>query len=255
MKTLLSTPLLIACFVLISSCTYTTGEGPIVEKGFAKDDFKGVELDGSFQVNIIQGARQNVVVLGQENIIEKLKMDVLDGVLYLSLEPGNYMNYDLEINLTMPMIELASLSGSGDIKLGTFVGLNELKISLDGSGDIKSDGVLEVKGVTKIEVDGSGDVDLSIKAEKVFAELEGSGDINLSGTTSILNLSLDGSGDIKTYKLEALRAEVELNGSGDVKVYASKTLIATLDGAGDIRYRGEPSLEAKIDGSGTIAAD
>ena len=255
MKTLLSTSLLFNCFVLLSSCTYTTGEGPTVEKGFAKETFQGIELDGSFKVNVTQGAQQNIVVKGQENIIEKLKMDVLDGVLYLSLEPGNYMNYDLEIELTMVEIELASLSGSGDIKLGTFVGLNELKVSLDGSGDIKSDGVLEVKGEITIEVDGSGDVDLSVKAEKVFAELEGSGDINLSGTTSTLNLSLDGSGDIKTYKLEALRAEVELDGSGDIKVYASKTLKATLDGAGDIRYRGEPSLEAKIDGAGTIAAD
>lgn len=255
MKQLINSTIVFAFLLVTSSCTYTTGEGPLVEKEFAKDAFRDVELDGSFNVNITQGAQQNVVVNGQENIIEKLKMDVLDGVLYLSLEPGNYMNYELEVDLTMPRLQTVVLSGSGDIKLGTFVGLDELKISLDGSGDIESEGVLEVNGSATIDLEGSGDIDLSLKAEKVMVDLDGSGDVDLNGTSSTLKAMLDGSGDIKTYKLQSLRAEVELEGSGNIKVYASKSLKASLKGSGDIRYRGEPTVEAKIDGSGTIEAD
>lgn len=227
----------------------------MVEKGFSKDPFQGVELEGSFNVNIQQGAAQNVVVLAQENIIDKLKMDVMDGVLYLSLEPGNYFNYELTVNLTMPTIESVVLSGSGDIVLGTFVGLNDLKVELDGSGDIETDGVLEITGKTEIELDGSGDIDLKMKATDVVADLDGSGDIDLSGTATWLKATLDGSGDIKSYKLEALNCEATLEGSGDIKVHASKNLEATLEGSGNIRYRGEPSVEAKIDGSGSIEAD
>ena len=132
MKNLFSSLLLLSVLFGFSSCTYTTGNGPIVEKGFAKDRFQGVELEGSFNVNINQGASQNVVVSGQENIIDKLKMDVMDGVLHISLEPGSYFNYDLVINLTLPTLERVKLSGSGDIMLGTFVGLNDLVVELDG---------------------------------------------------------------------------------------------------------------------------
>ena len=239
----------------LGSCTYTTDEGPVVEKGFAKKPFQGVDLDGSFDVFIKQGAQQNVLVLGNENIIDKLKMDVLDDVLYLSLEPGTYLNYDLEVQITVPMVEYISLSGSGDIKLGTFVGINELAVKLDGSGDIESDGVLEVVNTANLELDGSGDIDLKLKAGNVKASLDGSGDIDLAGTASTLEVRLDGSGDIKTFKLESLVTEAYLEGSGNIDVYASKKLKATLDGSGDIRYRGKPKVEASIDGAGTIKAD
>jgi hypothetical protein len=255
MKNLLRLVLLLSFLFALNSCTYTTGDGPVVEKGFAKDPFQGVELEGSFNVNIQQGATQKVVVFAQENIIDKLKMDVMEGVLYLSLEPGNYFNYELTVNLTMPAVESVVLSGSGDIVIGTFVGLGDLHVELDGSGEIETDGVLEITGKTDIELDGSGDIDLKIKATDVVAELDGSGDINLSGKATWLKATLDGSGDIKSYKLEALNCDALLEGSGDIKVYASKNLEATLEGSGNIKYRGEPSVEAKIDGSGSIEAD
>ena len=62
MKTKIGTPFLVVCFFVLSSCTFITGEGPVLEKGFAKPTFQGVELDGSFNVNINQGAQQHVVV-------------------------------------------------------------------------------------------------------------------------------------------------------------------------------------------------
>lgn len=243
--------------VSLISCTITTGEGPVVEKGFAHEAFSAVELDGSFDLNINQGAIQNVVVSGNENIIDKLQMTVSDNVLYLSLEPGNYMNYDLDVNVTIPTIERVTLNGSGDINLNTFVGIENLVINLDGSGDIRmiEESACEVLGKTTISLEGSGDIDLKLKANSVVAELDGSGDIDLAGIAKSLKATLDGSGDIKSYDLETLKAEVTLDGSGNIKVYASKTLKATLDGSGDIEYRGEPKLEASIDGAGTISAD
>ena len=239
----------------IASCTYTTGEGPVVEKGFAKETFDGVELNGSFDVSISQGVQQNVLVLGNENIIDKLKMEVLNGVLYISLEPGSYLNYDLEVRLTVPTVNYVSLSGSGDIKLGTFVEIDKLKMKLDGSGDIKSEGVIEVLSDTELELDGSGDIDLKLKSRSVVASLDGSGDIDLEGATLTLKVALDGSGDIKTFKMESLETEAFLEGSGNIDVYASKKLKATLNGSGDIRYRGNPKVEASIDGAGSIEAD
>ncbi len=239
----------------LSACTYTTGDGPVVEKGFAKDPFQGVSLDGSFNVNIKQGALQNVVASGNENIIDKLRMDVMDGVLYISLEPGSYFNYDLTVNLTMTSLNSVELDGSGDIVIGTFVGIKSLKVRLDGSGDIDSEGVLEVLSNAEINLDGSGDIDLKLKAKEVTALLQGSGDIDLAGTTSKLSVELEGSGDITAFKLESLNCEAVLDGSGDIRVYASENLDAQLDGSGSIRYKGEPKVNAEIDGAGTVEAD
>ena len=237
-----------------SSCTIITGEGPIVEKGFAKEMFHSVNVDGSFNVEIKQGAQQNVVVLANENITEKLKMDVVDGTLYLSLEPGTYFSYDLDIRLTMMTLNKVELSGSGDIMLGTFVGLSDVEVVLDGSGDIESNGVLEASRA-EIKLNGSGDVKLKMKAKDVFVGLDGSGDVKLQGAASSLVVELDGSGDVKAYDLQSLECEATLDGAGTIKVYASQTLKANLQGSGDIRYRGEPKVDASIEGSGTVQGD
>ena len=183
-------------------------------------------------------------------------MNVLDGVLYISLEPGSYINYELEVRVVIPDLESAVLLGSGDIRLGTFAGLDDVKIELDGSGDIVTtdESVIESTSSMNVSLDGSGDIELKVKAEELNSELEGSGDIELEGIAESFIVELDGSGDIKAYDLEALNAEATLDGSGSIKLFVSKRLKANLDGSGDITYQGEPKVEASIDGSGTISA-
>lgn len=238
--------------LLLSACTFITGKGPVVEKELVFETIHGVQLDGSFDLEIEQGADQKVEVLAQENIAEKLKMNVLDGILYLSLEPGSYLNYELTVRIVVPKIESIGLSGSGDIKVGTFVGIQDLIVSLDGSGDVTSTGAFEVLNQAKIELDGSGDIDLNLKAAKIVADLRGSGDIDLKGRTSELLASVIGSGDLNAFTLESIQCTAVLEGSGDIRVFASHKLDAQLTGIGDIRYRGEPEVTAAIDGSGSV---
>jgi len=245
----------LSLFILVASCTYTTGEGSSVEKEFDLDSFEGVALQGSFDVNIEQGAAQKVVAVGHENIIEKLVLKVEDDVLHISLEPGSYFNFDLEVNITVPSLKSIALDGSGDILIDTFVDLNELSVKLDGSGDIKSKGTLEVKGMSAVSLDGSGDIELRLKANEVNAKLNGSGDIVLEGVAESLKADLQGSGDIKAYSLEAKNCVAKLEGSGTIRLLASKKLKAELEGSGSIRYRGEPKVEADVSGSGNVSAD
>lgn len=249
--------LFIAFSLLIFStgCQVIVGKGPIVEKEVPVEAFSGVDVDGSFSVIVEQGTTQSVKVLANENIHQYVKLEVMDDVLYISLEDGNYMNYDLDLKLIVPDLKLVTLGGSGRIELGTFVNLNLLNVNLNGSGDIVSKGPLEVLEATAITLDGSGDVELTLKARDVAATLDGSGDIRLFGTTTKLVVLLDGSGDIEAFDLESLECEATLKGSGSVKVNASRNLNAKLDGSGDIEYRGQPKVNAEIDGSGTIEAD
>lgn len=151
-------------------------------------------------------------------------------------------------------VTVTALDGSGNINLGTFVNLYDLKLQLDGSGDIQTveESVLEVANDLDVIVDGSGDVKVTVKAQQLDVELEGSGDVDISGTSDHLNATLNGSGDIACYQLEATTANVLLDGSGNINVFATRKLKANLSGSGDIRYKGEPQVEASIDGSGSV---
>lgn len=243
-------------FISFVSCEFTSGEGPSVEREFSLKPFSNVEMEGSFDVSIDQSASQKVVAVGQENIIERLNLEVIDEVLYISLEPGSYLNYELEVKVSIPNLNTVVLSGSGDVSLGTFVGLDDLKIELEGSGDIETTGesVIESNSDLHVVLDGSGDIDLKCKAQNLRSELEGSGDIDLEGVADYHHIVLDGSGDVNAYGLEADDAKADLDGSGSIKLYARKSLEANLDGSGYISYKGEPKVEASLDGSGNISA-
>ena len=231
------------------------GEGPIVEKTIPMDPFHSVSVDGSFNVSIAEAAEQSVVVATQENIFQYVKKDVVDGVLYLSLESGTFMRYDLSVKLGVPSVSGIVLNGSGDIEVGSFTGMNNLSILLDGSGDVKSIDMLEISNQLDLELRGSGDVNLKLKTPEIKAKLNGSGDIILEGEASKLFADLNGSGDINASKLQTIHCEANLDGSGTIRVQVKEHLKADLQGSGDIRYAGKPKVEASIDGSGVIKAD
>ncbi len=247
--------LILVASVAITGCSITTGDGPVVEKTIEMEPFHSVSIDGSFDVIISQTVSQSVVVATQSNILEHFKMNVMDGVLYLSMEPGSYIGYDLTVKLGMPTVSHIELDGSGDVSIGTFVGIQNLFTKLDGSGDIKGTGALEVLSEATIHLQGSGDIELTLKAKEVELILDGSGDMEIIGQTNKLVANLNGSGDIDAMELESIDCDANLDGSGKIKVFASRKLKANLQGSGDIRYDGKPDVEAKIDGSGTIQAD
>jgi len=254
-QSLIASSLFALIAITFSACTIITGKGPVVEKTIEMEPFHAVSISGSFDVSITQATSQSVVVTTQQNIMEYFKMNVVDGVLYLSLESGTYISYDLTVKLAMPMVSGIELDGSGDVSIGTFVGLQDLTIKLDGSGDLVGNGAIEVLSETTIEVQGSGDVELKLKAKDVKLVLDGSGGIEVSGQAAKLYATLNGSGDVDASALEVIEGEVELDGSGCIKVNASESLKANLKGSGDIRYAGKPDVMAQIDGSGTIQAD
>jgi len=250
----LSNRWLILSVVFFTSCSFTTGHGPVVTKNYEVEEFTGVVLEGSFDLFVSQGDELKVTATGNDDILERLIVVVEDNELHVSLKPGAYTNFTLKVNVAMPYFNRVRLAGSGDLVLSEFKGLDKVDVVLDGSGDIRSDGTLNVAGPVTCLLDGSGDIGLKLNALSVNARLEGSGDIDLSGKATELQAQLDGSGDIQAYGLEVLRCTADLEGSGNIDVNASEQLHATLDGSGDISYRGKPDVKSNLEGSGSIHA-
>lgn len=249
-----STRCLLLSLLFFTSCSFTTGHGPIVTETYEVEEFTGVVLEGSFDLFVSQGDELKVTATGNDDMVERLVVVVEDKELHVTLKPGAYTNFTLKVNVVMPYFNRVRLAGSGDMVLSEFKGLDMVDVVLDGSGDIRSDGTLNVAGPVVCQLDGSGDIGLKLNALSVNARLEGSGDIDLSGKATELLAQLDGSGDIHAHGLEVLRCTAELEGSGEIKVNAVEQLHATLDGSGDITYRGKPDVKSKLEGSGSIHA-
>lgn len=207
---------------------------PDGSRSFAATGFTGVELAGSDDVVVKQGAAFSVVATGPQSVLDKLEVAVKNGVLVVRRKPQNFSWGDdkgATITVTLPTLARAEVSGSGEMSIDRASG-DTVDAVLSGSGNLEI-GAVEAKTVD-IALAGSGD--LSIKGGKADA-----GDINLAG-----------SGDIDTSGMSLTTADVSIAGSGDVKLTATATANVSILGSGDVRLGGGAKCDSSEVGSGTV---
>lgn len=225
---------IIGLSIILTSCDEIfdceVGRGPTETRVLNLSQIKSFELNGSADVYISQGADQEVVVEGQENILDLLELDVDNGHWEIDFRDCIRRSDDLRFYITLPEYQF---------------------IALSGSGNIYSENIIEAAHL-KIELDGSGRIMLDVDTDNLEAEITGSGDINLDGYTKNSNFEIIGSGSIKALDLLTEVCEAEIAGSGNIQVNVIESLEANISGSGNIRYKGNPSVSQSINGSGKL---
>ncbi|MDT7830018.1 head GIN domain-containing protein [Pricia sp. S334] len=213
------------------------GNGNMVRIDRSVEDYDAVAVSGRFDVDLVDGQEGELILEGEENLLEYIVTEVENGKLIIKTEKGINLkpsSWEDGIRITVPVerIESVSLSGSGDIVGRTTLRASEFKTAMSGSGDIS----------------------LDLEADSMTATMSGSGDMDLSGTTRDFEATISGSGDIKAYDLIADNVDATISGSADIKVTANKMLKARVSGSGDISYRGNPEkVDTKTSGSGDVS--
>jgi len=209
------------------------GEGPVIERKVDLGEFSGLILAISANVYLTQGTSREVRLSGQENILDNLDLSVDASVLKIGNKENVIKCEPVKVYITLPVISLMKISGSGDIKMmNHFNELKDLKIGISGSGNITAD------------LDG----------ENIAAGISGSGDITLVGKASALDLTISGSGNINAKELKVRDSEVSVSGSGNASVNVSGSLKGHVSGSGNIGYLGDPKVDFHKAGSGSIHA-
>jgi len=240
-KHMLSALFLGVCFVFTTAASAQSwwggsgisGEGKVVTKNLDLDKFTGFELSISANVKLSKGSRQEVKVVGQQNIIDNIETDVRNGYWNISFDKNVRRYNELTIYITVPTVDKVALSGSGDIESDdVFSGLSDLQLSISGSGDIE----------------------MGAESQNMNCSISGSGDMEVRGSTNTLSVSISGSGDVSAYDLKAGDVSVSIAGSGDCNVHSTQALTVSIVGSGDVRYKGSPNVKSKVVGSGDVVA-
>lgn len=225
-------------------------KGGDVTQVIALEAFDGIDLGIASSVTLHQGATQEVRISGAQNIIDNIERDVVDGVWKIRFDECVRNEGKLSIDITIPTLTQAAISGSGNItSTDTFVGADELRVSIAGSGNIDL-----IASATTVEssIAGSGDIELYTNATTVHASIAGSGNQFLTGSTTSLEADISGSGSIHAFDLPCATADVSIAGSGDCEIQVSDHLNVTITGSGSVRYKGTPAMDTNITGSGEV---
>ena len=236
----LSALLLLLTFSL-SSCYYLgfkriRGNGVMASETRNTGAFSGVHVKGGIDVVLIQGTGNELKIEGDQNLLQYIQVVQNGDMVEISTRRDVHLSprAGLRIYATAPVFS---------------------RLSISGSGDLKSQNTLTSNAPIEAKINGSGDMNLNIDAPAVTAGISGSGDIVISGTTRDFKSSITGSGDIKCFGLLSETASVDISGSGDAQVSASKQLSVDIKGAGDVRYKGNPTINQSIKGSGSVAKE
>lgn len=231
--------ILILGSLFFSSCSKDRnrieGQGPIVTKTLQVSQFSGVDLAGAMKVIITQGPVQEVKAVGQSNIIDRLETDVHSGIWEVQLKDGSYEYEVLTIYITVPSINLVSLSGSGNINIDDFDHQTDLAIDIKGSGNLALN---EFNGVKNISVDVKG-------AGDVFANAAIAGVQNL-------NINITGTSNFVGFPIETRNCYINIVGSGNCDVKVKDRLDVVISGSGNVHYLGHPTIYTKINAAGHV---
>ena len=92
-----------------------SGHGSVVSRTLFLDDFHSLDLQSSADIFIRQGSQQEVVVEGQDNIIDLLDTRIRNGEWEIDFVDCIRNHDKIEIYITIPDIRDLTISGSGKI--------------------------------------------------------------------------------------------------------------------------------------------
>ncbi len=228
---------LFASLTLFTSCNENKcidGQGSIVTQTLALNTFNSLELYGSNKIIFSQGTTQEVKVIGHQNIIDELDLNVINNTLQVDFKEGCYKD-DVTFEITLPTLAFVSIGGSGDVIINDFDNQTVLEAVITGSG-----------AITLNEFEGASSINIDIEGSGYF---EAKNDIS---TLDNLDITISGSGSFDGFEMSSNNATVDISGSGNARLSVIENLDVLISGSGKVYYKGSPTISENISGSGSL---
>jgi hypothetical protein len=185
----------LAC-LLIAGCNIgERGNGVKATEVREVGDFEKVAAKGVANVVITVGQPKSVTVTVDENLMELVETEVKDHQLVISTSRSISTGIGLNVEITVPTLTEAGVSGVGDITVNDASGAT-LQLRVSGAGNIRASGTV---GNVEARVSGVGDVELrELNAENVKVSVSGSGGAQVYASKSV-DATVSGVGGIDIY--------------------------------------------------------
>ena len=196
-----------------------TCNGPVVTKTLELSGFDAITVNGSSDMEIIQGDKFQVLVKANEDVFDHIDYRVENAILIIeSKDSVNIKAEEYDVTVTLPILKALTVNGAADVEMEKgYVSSENLVMEVNGAGDFSLSGIklpslsIELNGAGDIEADGLDVKDLSI-------EVNGAGDIDVSGKAVNANFSVSGVADIDARELKTESVQTSKNGLGRIRL-------------------------------------
>ena len=222
-------------FSLIALTLLTISTSAFAEKTETRNvggSFNGIDVSSGIDLYIRMGETEEVKIVANNDIIDKIITKVEGGVLKIYVKQNNWFNW------------------SGNEKRKAYVTVKELK-SIDASAgsDVKSENTLKGDDL-KVSASSGSDLTLDLFCKNLKVDTSSGSDAKLSGKVKYLTASSSSGSDLDARNLESVICKVSVSSGSDATVNVSEELEASASSGGDIDYYGNPSVKNIDESSG-----
>ncbi len=206
------------------------GNGEIVtENRNTNKEFTKVSAQEGIMVYVTQANDYEIEVEADENVIDLIGTDVIDGRLKIhAIE--NIGRATKKVYVSMPKITSLKSSSGAHLRSENKIRSNELVV--DGSSGAHINLVVDTK---EIEIDASSGANLKLEGEADETDID-----------------VSSGGNINAKNLETKYCDADASSGGNLSIYVSKNLNADASSGGNISYSGDASVEKKKSVSGSV---
>lgn len=186
------------------------------------EKFTGIEVSGAVFLYLSQGSTTGVAIsAGDAKYNNKIKTEVKDGVLRISVEGGvwngfNWTNRKLRAYVTVTDINRLNVSGASYASISGTLKSDELKMDVSGAS--------EVKGIVNVS--------------KLNMDISGASVAKLAGTVNEGTIEASGAAKVNSYDLVINKCNASSSGASNIRVTVNGELNADASGGSAIYYKG-----------------
>jgi len=174
-----------------SSDPCVSGAGPVVSQTLDLSNLTGFDFQVGGEVVATLGTTQQVVIRSQQNVIDQLNRDVINGIWEIGFAQCVRNVSELRVEITTTELDTVELSGAGTINAETQA--RTMDTILSGAGTVTLSGQTVSQ---QVMLSGSGTVEaFGLATEETTVLLSGQGTVNVKADAQ-LDIELSGAGAV-----------------------------------------------------------
>ena len=205
--------------ITVNNGKKVTCKGPVITKELDLSGFEAITVNGSSDMELIQGDYFKVLVKANEEVFDYIDYKVEDGVLILETKDHvNIRAEEYDITITLPTLKELVVNGAADVDLKNgYVSGEKLKVLVNGAGDFDLSGIAVPS--LSFTLNGAGDIEADgLDVQELIVAVNGAGDIDVSGRADEATFSVSGAGDIDARGLECVKVNTHKSGMASIRL-------------------------------------
>lgn len=195
-------------------------------------DFNAVKVSAGIDLYLKMGDSEEVKVVADDDIIDKVITEVKDGTLHVYMKKSSWIGW--------------GFNGSRKV----YVSVKELtKINASSGSEVKSENTLTGENLD-VKVSSGSEVVIDVVYKNFSVDTSSGSEAKISGKTKTLKAEASSGSEIKANNLESKICKARASSGSEIDINVSDEIYANASSGADINYYGNPGVKDINESSG-----